>query len=124
MPRAIHASTCVICCDSNKDIFQRCKSNLIGDIDALSGGDQMDIPMLSKNLPVLPEILPSKTLDTVALCGVSNLARYRNAEATAVKMVFVHICDKVPVFKPLPVFGKTNKIRSLKQPVAFCKSLS
>jgi len=80
--------------------------------------------MLSKNLPVLPEILPSKTLDTVALCGLANLARYRNAEATAVKMVFVRICDKVPVFKPLPVIGKPNKIRSLKQPVALCKSLS
>lgn len=84
----------------------------------------MDIPMLSKNLPVLPEILPSKTLDTVALCGISNLARYRNAEATVVKLVSVHICDKVLVFKPLPVSGKTNKIRSLKQPVALSKCLS
>jgi hypothetical protein len=84
----------------------------------------MDVPMLSKNLPVLPEILPSKTLDTVALYGLSNLARYRNAEATAVKLVSLHVCDKVPIFKPLPVFGKTNKIRSLKQPVALCKSLS
>jgi hypothetical protein len=84
----------------------------------------MDIPMLSENLPVLPKILPSKTLDTVALYGLSNLARYRDAEATAVKMVSVHICNKVPIFEPLPVLGKTDKIGTLKQSVAFGKSLS
>ncbi len=65
----------------------------------------MYIPIPSKNLTVLPEILPSKTLDTVTLCGLSNPARYRDAEATAVKIVSADVSNKMPVFKPLPVFG-------------------
>jgi hypothetical protein len=84
----------------------------------------MNIPMLSKNVPVKPEILPSKTLDTVALYSLSHFARYRDAEATAVKFVAADIRNKMPVFEPLPIFGKTDKIRSLKQPVAFGESLS
>ncbi|MEJ2155317.1 MAG: hypothetical protein P8X96_08260 [Desulfobacteraceae bacterium] len=79
----------------------------------------MNIPILSKNLPVLPEILPSKTLDTVALCSLSHLSRYRNAEATAVKIVSADIGNKMPVFKPLSDFRKTDEIGALKQPVAF-----
>jgi len=75
-------------------------------------------------LSLVPEILPSKTLDTVALCGFSHLARYRDAEATAVEIVSADVSNKMPVFKPLPVFGQTDEIGSLKQPVAFGESLS
>ena len=83
----------------------------------------MNIPIISENLTVLPEILPSKTLDTVALCGLSHLTRYRNAEATAVEIVSADVSNKMPVFKPLSVFRKTDEIGSLKQPVAFGKCL-
>jgi hypothetical protein len=55
--------------------------------------------MLSKNLPVLPKVLPSQTLDTVALCGLSNPARNRDAEATAAKIVLTTINNEMPVLK-------------------------
>lgn len=59
--------------------------------------------MLSKNVPVLPKILPSKTLDTVALCGRSHLTRNRDAKATAIFIIFEKINNKVLILIPLPV---------------------
>lgn len=66
-------------------------------------GNQANIPVLSKNVPVLPKILPSKTLDAVALCGFSHLTRNRNAKATAIVIIFDEINNKVLIPIPLPV---------------------
>ena len=59
--------------------------------------------MLFENVPILPKIFPSKTLDAVTLDSLSHLARNRNAEATAVKIVYAAISYKMPVLKPLPL---------------------
>lgn len=60
--------------------------------------------MLMKNVPVLPEVLPSQTLDAVAFRGFSHLTRNRNSEATAAKIVFAKRCNEMPVLEPLPDF--------------------
>jgi hypothetical protein len=53
------------------------------------------------NLPFLPEVLPSKTLDTITRDSVAHFARNRYSEATAVKIVDTDGCDKKAVLEPL-----------------------
>jgi hypothetical protein len=101
-------------CNPNKNVFQIRKQRFIGDICALPFGNQTDVPMISKNVPVLSKILPSKTLDTVSLYSISNFSRNRQPKATAIKIVFTEISDKFPVMKPFPPASQKQKIGSLK----------
>ena len=80
--------------------------------------------MLSKNMPVLSEVLPSQTLDTVSLCGIPYPTRNRDAKATAAKIVFTTVCNKVTVLEPFSDLRQTDKVRSIEQPVAFGKCVS
>ena len=75
-------------------------------------------------MPVLSKILPSQTLDTVALCSLSHPTRNRDAEATAAKIVFTTVSNEMAVLEPFSVLRQTDKIRSKKQPVAFGKCIS
>jgi len=80
--------------------------------------------MVSKNVPVLPKMLPSKTLDTVALNCLSNFSRNRYPKATALKIVFTDISDKMPILDPLSTIGQSQKIGTLKQPVVLGERFS
>jgi hypothetical protein len=81
----------------------------IGNTGALSFCDQADIPMVSENVPIFPEILPSKTLDTISRRGLSHLSSDRHAEATAIKIILNGICDKHSILESSPVFGCIEK---------------
>ncbi len=80
--------------------------------------------MLSKNMPVLPKILPSQTLDAVALCGLPHSTRNRDAKTTAAKIVFTTVSNEMPVLETFSDLRQTDKVRSMEQPVAFAKCVS
>jgi hypothetical protein len=79
--------------------------------------------MVSENVPVPPEILPSNTLDVVALDGIADLACNRYAEAATWMIAPANVHNKAAVLKPFSLFGKTQKIRSMQQPIILGKSL-
>jgi hypothetical protein len=79
--------------------------------------------MVSKNVTVPPEILPSNTLDVVALDGIANLPCNRYAEAATLMIAPANVRNKASVLKPFSLFGKTQKIRSMQQPIILGKSL-
>jgi hypothetical protein len=56
-------------------------------------------------MPILPKILPSKALDTVARDRISDFSRNRQPKATALDIVPADINDKIPVLDPLSAFG-------------------
>jgi hypothetical protein len=74
--------------------------------------------MFCKNVPIFPEILPSKTLDTISRRGLSHLFCDRNAKATAIVVIFRGICDKYSILKSFPLFGQPEKRRSPFESVA------
>jgi hypothetical protein len=92
-------------CDPDKNVFQRRKQRFIGNLDALSLSNQTDIPVIFNNMPILPKILPSKALDTVARDRISDFSRNRQPKATALDIVPADINDKIPVLDPLSAFG-------------------
>ena len=67
-------------------------------------GNQADIQIIIQIVPILPKVLPSKTLDTVALHSLSNFSRNRQSKATAIAFVFADISDKLPVLDPFASF--------------------
>jgi methylaspartate ammonia-lyase len=79
--------------------------------------------MFFKNVPILPEILPSKTLDTISRRGLSHLSCDRYAKATAMVVIFCGICDKYSILKSFPLFGQAKKRRSPSESVAPGKGL-
>jgi hypothetical protein len=97
---------------------------LIGYLDALSLGNQTDIPVIFKNMPVLPKILPSKALDSVTRDCLSNFSRNRQPKATALEIVPADINDKKPVLDPLPTFEQSLEIGSLEQSVVLGERFS
>ncbi len=79
--------------------------------------------MLFKNVPILPEILPSKTLDTISRRGLSHLSCDRYAKATSIEIIFSGICDENSILKSFPLFGQAEKRRSPSDSVAPGKGL-
>ncbi len=88
--------------NSIKNIFQGCGDDFIGDIGALFLGNKANIPMSHDVLPILSKVLPSQTLDSVSRDGLADFSRNRYAQATAVKIVFTDIGDKMSILKPIP----------------------
>ena len=68
---------------------------------------------MSKNVPVLPKILPSKTLDTVARYGLPNFPRNRYSKSTAAMFALGDICDEIPALDSFSAFGQSEKFGSL-----------
>lgn len=62
--------------------------------------------MIFKNVPIFPEILPSKTLDAISRRGLSYLSRDRYAKATAIEIIFSDICDEYSILKSFPLFAQ------------------
>ena len=79
--------------------------------------------MFLKLVPILPEVLPSKTLDTISRRSLSHLSCDRHAKATAVEIIFDGICDKHSILKSFPVLGQAEKRRSLSESVTLGKGL-
>ncbi len=79
--------------------------------------------MFLKNMPILPEILPSKTLDTISRRGLSHLSCDRNAKTTAIDIIFKSIRDENSIMKSFPLLGQAEKRRSLSNSVASGKGL-
>ena len=67
----------------------------------LAFGDEADIPMIFKNIPVLPKIFPSKALDSIARCRFPYPSRHCDTKAAAVLMIFPGVSNKIFVLKPL-----------------------
>jgi hypothetical protein len=65
--------------------------------------------MFAKNVPILPKILPSKTLDSVPRCGLSHLSRYRYAKATAIEIIFRGVSNEKSILKSFPLFTQAEK---------------
>jgi hypothetical protein len=83
-----------ICCDPDKNVFQRRKQRLIGNLGALSLCNKTDIPVIFKNMPVLPKKLPSKALDSVARNRFPDFSRNRQPQTTALDIVPADINDE------------------------------
>jgi hypothetical protein len=79
--------------------------------------------MFFKNVPILPKILPSKTLDSIPRRSLPHLSCDRYAKATTIEVVFYGICDKITIVKPFPVISQTQKRRSSLKSVALGKGL-
>jgi hypothetical protein len=65
--------------------------------------------MFAENVPILPKVLPSKTLDTISRYGLSHLSCDRYTEAAAIKIIFYGICNEESILKSFPLFGQTEK---------------
>jgi hypothetical protein len=63
--------------------------------------------MVSEYVPVPPEILPSNTLDVVALNGLADLLCNRYTEAATLMIAPANVNNKAAVLYPLPLLGKT-----------------
>ena len=79
--------------------------------------------MFLKNMPILPEILPSKSLDTIPRRGLSHLSCNRYAKATAIEIIFCGIRNENSIMKSFPLLGQAEKRRSLSNSVASGKGL-
>lgn len=79
--------------------------------------------MFFKNVPILPEILPSKTLDSISRRGLSHLSCDCYAKATVFEIIFRDICDKYSILESFPLFGQAKKRRSPSESVASGKGL-
>jgi hypothetical protein len=63
--------------------------------------------VVSENVPIPPEILPSNTLDVVALDGIADLPCNRYAEAATLMITSANVRNKAAVLYPLSLLGKT-----------------
>ena len=89
--------------DPDKNVFQSRKQRFICYFDARSLSNQADIPVIFKNMPVLPKILPSKALDAVTRNRFfSDFSRNRQPKATTIKIVSAEINEKTPILDPFP----------------------
>jgi hypothetical protein len=79
--------------------------------------------MFFKNVPILPEVFPSKTLDPISRRGLSHLSCDRYAKATAIVVIFSGICDQCSILKSFPLFGQAKKRRSPSESVVPGKGL-
>jgi hypothetical protein len=79
--------------------------------------------MFFKNVPIFPEILPSKTLDTISRRGLSYLSCDRYAKTTAIEIIFSNIRDKYSILKSFPLLCQAKKRRSPLKSVVSGKGL-
>ena len=75
-------------------------------------------------MPVLPKILPSKALDTVARYRFSDFSRNRQPKTTALEFVPADKNDKIPVLDPFSTLEQSLEIGPLKQPVVLGERFS